>query len=617
MADTKVFISYSSVDRADAVRVRRLLAARGCSVWLDVFDIRVSAELKHELGSGIAAADVLCLLLSPTAVASPWVAEEIARGLDESARRGLRMVNVLLRPCRPPDVLLGKVLLDATEGLDSPAVAARLARAVLGSGAVGDDEIDAALQASLQAREQQLLAAAVLPDLVKHLTLLRERPFTELSISFNPGALPPSRVLALSLTFDELFSQPMWFLFARYREGSTWPRWMSHLGEREPHEVRADGKRIDGRFQWFERVEVLDAHIDGTDLQELPAVFSLELDGSTWTPGGTTSTYPGGPGMPRLPQTMQLPPLAKLVERQASFHVALLGPDEERQDEVVAEENDLDVQVTGVCGDETLHLFRSRHSAQQRAVLKGVVLSRIASPIEREAVLGLYEPPHDPEADERERRREAAHALLEAPEDDLSPEERRIVGLLRMGEAELEMSRVFNAAPPPGSARDALHLRAIEACRAVCRLLTPLAVAEADIDDVGRVFKAASSLAHYYTAGQAPERGLGYAEHATAVAERAAARAPDEPLFRRWLASASERLAAMTAMCGRRPDAMRRFDDAIAVREGLLREWPSEGRLRDLRRTLDQALKTTQGWRAQPALRRRWKALAEGLPPAA
>src|SRR2546427_3534431 len=120
MAQVSVFISYSSADRGEALGVRRQLIRRGCAVWLDVFDIRIAEDLKHELGGGIARADVLCLLLSPTAVASPWVTEEIARGEEHAVKRGMRMIAILLRPCRPPDSLLGKVMLDATNGIDSP-----------------------------------------------------------------------------------------------------------------------------------------------------------------------------------------------------------------------------------------------------------------------------------------------------------------------------------------------------------------------------------------------------------------------------------------------------------------------------------------------------------------
>jgi hypothetical protein len=103
MPPRKVFISYSSADRMEALAVRRLLVGRGCTVWLDVFDIRLSADVKTELGDGIASADELCLLLSPTAVASPWVTQEIARGEEQAKKRGLQVIPILLRPCRPPD----------------------------------------------------------------------------------------------------------------------------------------------------------------------------------------------------------------------------------------------------------------------------------------------------------------------------------------------------------------------------------------------------------------------------------------------------------------------------------------------------------------------------------
>jgi hypothetical protein len=182
----KVFISYSSAHRAEALAVRRLLTNRGCTVWLDVFDIRVAEDLKRELGEGIGNADVLCLLLSPTAVASPWVAEEIARGEEHAARRGMRRIAVLLRPCRPPDSLLGRVRLDATAGISSPDVSARIARAVLGAEAVDDMEIDAAMQEALQARQDEMEAALVLPELAAQLDAVRGMPIRKLEIHYTP-----------------------------------------------------------------------------------------------------------------------------------------------------------------------------------------------------------------------------------------------------------------------------------------------------------------------------------------------------------------------------------------------------------------------------------------------
>jgi hypothetical protein len=205
----KVFISYSSADRAEALELRRLLTNRGCTVWLDVFDIRVGADLRRELGEGIDNADVFCLLLSPTAVASPWVSEEIAHGIEHAATSGRPPVVVLLRPCRPPDSIRGLVMLDATAGISSPDVSVRLAQAVLGTEAVSGIEIDKAAQEALQAKQNEMEAALVLPELAKQLDDVRGVPIRELEISFRQEALPSDKMLAVSFTIDELFSQPM------------------------------------------------------------------------------------------------------------------------------------------------------------------------------------------------------------------------------------------------------------------------------------------------------------------------------------------------------------------------------------------------------------------------
>lgn len=602
----RVFISYSSADRAEALAVRRLLVNRGCTVWLDVFDIRVAADLKRELGEGIGNADVLCLLLSPTAVASRWVAEEIARGEEHAASRGLRMIAVLLRPCRPPDSLLGRVMLDATAGISSPDVAARLSRAVLGAEVVGDMEIDAAMQEALQARQNELEAALVLPELATELDAVGEAPIRKLEISFRPEALPSGKVLAVSLTFDQLFSQPMWFLFAHYRERQTWPPWME-MDERDHREIRSDGKRIDGRFEWFDHVRVLEAQIDGTDLRDLPATFDLELSGERWRPGGSISTYAGGPGVPRLEQTMEVPPLAKLVEKGASFAASLLGREKGSEEAVELEENDLDVRVVGTAGDRAITLFASAHAPLERTILRGAFLQKRTSPIEREAILGLYERPRELAAVERKRRREAAYALLDKPEEELSPEERRVVGRLRYGDAKLGMFRVFGSAPPPGPAREKLHRSALGECMAVCRILGPLATEDPRIDDVGMTFWAVGSLAHYYLEAGAAERALPFAQDAVSLVEEAALKDPGETEYQRWRASGLTRLAEAQAATGDHAAAMASLDASIEVLRELHRALPTAGRYSDLRDAVESAVKLSEGWPTESsAERRRW-----------
>jgi hypothetical protein len=66
----EIFISYSSGDRPGALRLKELAEADGHEVWMDLFDIRPAARLSAELADGVSRADVLCVLLSPSAVAS-------------------------------------------------------------------------------------------------------------------------------------------------------------------------------------------------------------------------------------------------------------------------------------------------------------------------------------------------------------------------------------------------------------------------------------------------------------------------------------------------------------------------------------------------------------------
>lgn len=450
MANVTVFISYSSVDRMEALTVRRLLGSRGCAVWMDVFDIPVSADLKHELGAGMDAADVLCLLLSPSALASGWVTDEIARAQALARERNMRIIAVLLRPCRPPDVLLGRVMLDATTGLDAPDVRARLIRAVLGQQAGGDIELDAAMQETLHARQHELEAAQVLPDLAKTLDAVRAQPIRKVEIAFRHTALARNKMLAIRLNFDSLFSQPMWFLFAHYREGHTWPAWLK-LDEIDHAEMRSDGPRIDGRFQWFNEVVPLSAGIDGTDLRHRSATFRFGYTGREWQPKGAVNSYDGGPTVPHLPQRHEMPSLDSLIDGARTFDVILLGHDQNVQEAVVAEENDLEIHLKAqYSSDEKVTLYRSAHRPVERAVLKGTFLAGRRSAIEREAILGLYPRTRELAVSEALRRRQAAQALLGKPEDQLSPEEPPSSRGFGMGRRSWRCSGSSETRPGPG-----------------------------------------------------------------------------------------------------------------------------------------------------------------------
>src|SRR5215472_19294259 len=87
------FISYSSYDRKEAFAIKELLEASQIKVWMDYFDIQTTAELRQELRIKVEQAEIFCLLLSPTAVESPWVHQEIEIALV-AAKRGLRILPI-------------------------------------------------------------------------------------------------------------------------------------------------------------------------------------------------------------------------------------------------------------------------------------------------------------------------------------------------------------------------------------------------------------------------------------------------------------------------------------------------------------------------------------------
>jgi hypothetical protein len=278
----KVFISYSSRDRVDAFKIKSLLESYDCEVWLDFFDIQPTAQLREQLSGNIKQADVVCLLLSPTAVASKWVAEEIENALNQ-AKRGLRLLPIILRPCSIPDSLNNIVGIDATDGIDNNPVGLRLVRAVCGEGTIEDGVLlDAAQRSILADKEKQLQADKDLPAVALEIARIRQEPIREITISIDHTSFPADQqvILELQLELDRLWSQSMRFFFALYREGSTWPE---EFGFQEPpytHYFLRDCPHVDAKFRWFDRTQDLTQMIDGTDLHDLPAQFSLKFDGT-------------------------------------------------------------------------------------------------------------------------------------------------------------------------------------------------------------------------------------------------------------------------------------------------------------------------------------------------
>ncbi|MFH1940989.1 MAG: toll/interleukin-1 receptor domain-containing protein [bacterium] len=99
---SKVFISYSHVDRETAESLATRLREAGANVWLDRWQIGIGDSILEKINEGISTSDFLIVLLSKASVSSKWVKEELAEGSVMLAERGAFILPVLLEECEIP-----------------------------------------------------------------------------------------------------------------------------------------------------------------------------------------------------------------------------------------------------------------------------------------------------------------------------------------------------------------------------------------------------------------------------------------------------------------------------------------------------------------------------------
>src|SRR2546427_453380 len=73
----RVFLSYTQSDAGQAEQLRRLLDARGDSTVFTVDSLSASAGWQGQVREALRECDVFVLLVSPAALASPWVLYEL------------------------------------------------------------------------------------------------------------------------------------------------------------------------------------------------------------------------------------------------------------------------------------------------------------------------------------------------------------------------------------------------------------------------------------------------------------------------------------------------------------------------------------------------------------
>ena len=569
----KVFISYSSVDRDAAFDLMRLLESDGCDVWLDFFDIKPAEVLEGELVGNLERADLVCILLSPTSVASRWVDYEIEHALARQAQ-GLLMLPVILRPCAIPDKLAALVGLDATAGFDEEVVRLRLLRAVRGAATVEDSVLlDAGKRVELAQRALCDAADLALPGVAAEIDRVRNEPIREVVLEVGLETFPVAAVVELRLVLDPLWTRPMSWFFARYREGATWPGGFAFPEPPYTDYYKDRRPRIACAFRWFDRVEQPSQHIDGTDAGGRPATFSLSFDGESFQPRGPT---------PSLPQSFEIPPLQKLVDKDSRFELIVHEPEARTASRVDLDTTDIDIAVTArLDGKEPgqLILFRSRRSERDRALQRSQHIAHTASAIERAALLGLYREPRAARREDRAR----LHDLLDS-EDPVPERDRRTLARLAFGDALLARVR--------GD-----HLRMLKRFERTALLLEPIVLGGFPTYSEGvLMYRACASLVGYFLEHDKVRRAADFVNAVGLVAQRLVNLDAAEPDYRRIWAEALEMNAIVHAGTGDPARAREELVEAVTTWRDLWAELPSAARQRDAQAAYARAVEHGVAW---------------------
>ncbi len=111
----KVFVCYSRKDEAFARLLAEDLKKAGIYIWMDQFDIPAGAPWDREVESALSVTKTTLVILSPNAVESNNVRDEIGAAVDA----GDYIVPVLLAPCEIPLRIRRHQFVDFTKGYEA------------------------------------------------------------------------------------------------------------------------------------------------------------------------------------------------------------------------------------------------------------------------------------------------------------------------------------------------------------------------------------------------------------------------------------------------------------------------------------------------------------------
>jgi hypothetical protein len=104
----RVFISYSSADRAFVEDLVKKLNERLVDVWYDKWEVKVGDSIIERINEGLDKADYLIVVLSKNSVKSRWVKLELEAAMIKIIEKGAFILPILLEDCEIPFLLKGR-----------------------------------------------------------------------------------------------------------------------------------------------------------------------------------------------------------------------------------------------------------------------------------------------------------------------------------------------------------------------------------------------------------------------------------------------------------------------------------------------------------------------------
>jgi hypothetical protein len=129
LSTASVFLSHTHVDKPFVRRLGADLAALGARVWIDEAELRIGDSLLAKIGKAIDDVEYFAVVLSPEAVASSWVQNELEQAMAGQMTQGrVKVLPIYYRPCDIPGFLRGRMYADFSDSLRYDRALSLLAR---------------------------------------------------------------------------------------------------------------------------------------------------------------------------------------------------------------------------------------------------------------------------------------------------------------------------------------------------------------------------------------------------------------------------------------------------------------------------------------------------------